>query len=416
MPLNRSEGLRRLEAFTKSGLAAYAARRNSDLGPDHHQEVVSLLSPYLARRLLVESECIKAALAAFPQDVVSKWIDEVIWRIYWRGWLEHRPTVWMEYVYALEQLQKSDDTERALDDRALDDRELYDSALYDHAIRGRSGIACFDAWADELRTRGYLHNHARMWFASIWIYTLRLPWQLGAQFFLRHLIDGDPAVNTLSWRWVAGLHTQGKRYVATAENIKRCTDGRVTVRERLATDSEAASVSHLAFSLDTKLVASTGEVENEVDTKVIDLTKETTLIVHADDLYLEGSELKEAKVRQIIAIDPSELSQTLQLSPLVSDALAQAVTDGVARAKAHFGAPLVWAKVGAIMEHVERDQQLICMKPHRGYWSDALSRVSAQLDLRYARRGMDTALYPHATKGFFQFRSAAWAQNFGIEA
>jgi deoxyribodipyrimidine photo-lyase len=64
----------------------------------------------------------------------------------------------------------------------------------------------------ELVETGYLHNHARMWFASIWIFTLRLPWELGADFFLRHLLDGDAASNTLSWRWVAGLHTKGKHY------------------------------------------------------------------------------------------------------------------------------------------------------------------------------------------------------------
>ncbi len=66
---------------------------------------------------------------------------------------------------------------------------------------------------------GYLHNHARMWFASIWIFTLRLPWELGADFFLRHLLDGDPASNTLSWRWVGGMQTMGKTYLARADNI-----------------------------------------------------------------------------------------------------------------------------------------------------------------------------------------------------
>ena len=91
---------------------------------------------------------------------------------------------------------------------------------------GATGIDCFDAWARELVATGYLHNHARMWFASIWIFTLRLPWELGADFFLRHLIDGDPASNTLSWRWVAGLQTAGKTYLATAENIARFTGGR----------------------------------------------------------------------------------------------------------------------------------------------------------------------------------------------
>ena len=58
------------------------------------------------------------------------------------------------------------------------------------------------------------------------IFTLRLPWQLGADFFLRHLVDADPASNTLSWRWTAGLQTRGKTYLATAGNIARYTDGR----------------------------------------------------------------------------------------------------------------------------------------------------------------------------------------------
>ena len=65
-----------------------------------------------------------------------------------------------------------------------------------------------------------------MWFASIWIHTLKLPWELGANFFLKNLVDGDPASNTLSWRWVAGLHTKGKCYVASEDNIKKFSNGR----------------------------------------------------------------------------------------------------------------------------------------------------------------------------------------------
>ena len=60
-----------------------------------------------------------------------------------------------------------------------------------------------------------------MWFASIWIFTLRLPWELGANFFYDHLLDADPASNTLSWRWVTGLQTQGKIYLATENNIEK---------------------------------------------------------------------------------------------------------------------------------------------------------------------------------------------------
>ena len=94
-----------------------------------------------------------------------------------------------------------------------------------------------DAWTSELIDTGYLHNHARMWYASIWIHTLKLPWTLGAEFFLKHLLDGDVASNTLSWRWVAGLHTLGKFYLAQNSNICKFTAGRLEVNIPLATES-----------------------------------------------------------------------------------------------------------------------------------------------------------------------------------
>jgi deoxyribodipyrimidine photo-lyase len=65
-----------------------------------------------------------------------------------------------------------------------------------------------------------------MWFASIWIFTLNLPWQLGAALFQKYLVDFDAASNTLSWRWVAGIQTAGKHYIARAENINKFTEGR----------------------------------------------------------------------------------------------------------------------------------------------------------------------------------------------
>ena len=65
----------------------------------------------------------------------------------------------------------------------------------------------------------------------IWVFELNLPWVAGADFFLRHLLDGDPASNTLSWRWTAGLHTKGKKYIATAANIEKFTNGRFSVSE-----------------------------------------------------------------------------------------------------------------------------------------------------------------------------------------
>ena len=72
-----------------------------------------------------------------------------------------------------------------------------------------------------------------MWFASIWIFTLNLPWQLGADFFMQHLLDGDPASNTLSWRWVAGIQTKGKNYLARKSNIEKYSNIEISNNEIL---------------------------------------------------------------------------------------------------------------------------------------------------------------------------------------
>ncbi len=94
------------------------------------------------------------------------------------------------------------------------------------AINGETEIECFNDWVNELKNFNYLHNHTRMLFASIWIFTLELSWQKGAEFFMKHLYDGDAASNTLSWRWVAGIQTKGKNYLAQPWNINKFTNNK----------------------------------------------------------------------------------------------------------------------------------------------------------------------------------------------
>jgi deoxyribodipyrimidine photo-lyase len=212
---SRAAALQRLSRFIDTSVRAYPQARNFDLGPVERQNV-SMLSPYIRHRLLGEWEVVDAALTRFAAPHVEKFVQEVCWRTYWKGWLEHRPGVWQQYLADLVDLRR-----RMISDAAF-------AAQCERAIAGRTGIECFDAWAHELIEHGYLHNHARMWFASIWVFTLGLPWQLGADFFMRHLLDGDPASNTLSWRWVCGLHTLGKTYVARPVNIARYTRNRFT--------------------------------------------------------------------------------------------------------------------------------------------------------------------------------------------
>lgn len=225
----RAAGLARLEAFLPQAGRLYAARRNHAVDAP----TVSGLSPYLRRRMVTETEVLTRVLARHGEAAAEKFIDEVFWRTHFKGRLEGQPEIWDRYRHAIAQARTALDRDRDLARRHAE------------AIAGRTGIDAFDAWVETLETTGYLHNHARMWFASIWSHTLGLPWALGAAFMYARLLDGDPAANTLSWRWVVGLHTPGKTYLARADNIARYTEDRFSPKG-LALD--APSLSEPAFA------------------------------------------------------------------------------------------------------------------------------------------------------------------------
>ncbi|TKD13827.1 deoxyribodipyrimidine photolyase [Rhodobacter capsulatus] len=213
LPLTRADALARLAAFVPVAGQDYGRLRNLDLGPGRHRHV-SRLSAALRRRLITEDEVIAAVLAHHPYPAAEKFISEVFWRTYWKGWLESRPGLWPDYLRAVAQAGARLETDQDLRLR------------HARACAGQTGIDCFDAWVQELDSTGYLHNWARMQLASIWIFTLGLPWELGAAFTLARFVDADPASNTLSWRWVAGLHTAGKAYLSDAGRIAAMTGGR----------------------------------------------------------------------------------------------------------------------------------------------------------------------------------------------
>jgi deoxyribodipyrimidine photo-lyase len=202
---SRKEALDVMEHFIEKDISDYTAQRNFDFGPQNRKNI-SCLSPYITHRLISEYEVAKKVLSKYPYQKIEKFIQEIFWRVYWKGWLELRPKVWTDFVEDLKNIDNSNE--------------------YEKAINGETNIDCFNDWIKELKENNYLHNHTRMWFASIWIFTLKLPWQKGAEFFLRELYDGDAASNTLSWRWVAGIQTKGKNYIAQNWNINKFTNNK----------------------------------------------------------------------------------------------------------------------------------------------------------------------------------------------
>ena len=197
---SREKALESLELFINKDVVNYSSKRNYDFGPVDRKNV-SCLSPYISHRLINEYEISKKVLSKHPYQKVEKYIQEIYWRVYWKGWLELRPKVWTDFVEDLNSIEENEN--------------------YHLAIDGKTKIECFNDWVKEIKEYNYLHNHTRMWFASIWIFTLGLPWQKGAEFFMKHLLDGDAASNTLSWRWVGGLQTKGKHYLAQSWNISK---------------------------------------------------------------------------------------------------------------------------------------------------------------------------------------------------
>ncbi|MCE0506860.1 DNA photolyase [Roseivivax sp. GX 12232] len=380
-PPTRAEGLARLEAFLPGAGRAYAEGRNTDPGPEA-PSAVSKLSPYLRHRLLTEEEVLSATLARHAPKAAEKFIQEVFWRSYFKGWLEMRPSVWQGYLAtrdaAWDQVQTQSGLRRA----------------WEEACLGETGIDCFDAWARELAATGYLHNHARMWFASIWIFTLRLPWALGADFFLRHLLDGDPASNTLGWRWVAGLQTPGKTYLATARNIRKFTNERFHPKHQLA--AEALPVP--GPENPPPMAAP--------DSDPLAPGRRAVLLLHEDDL--SPGWLLEASFAPLATgvLDATGRLSHLAPAPHVPAFKAAAMEDALARHGAALGPVtrgLTSAEEITAWAREAGAEEIVTSYAPVGPSADILRGIEG-LPLRRPLRGYDARAWPHATKGFFKFK------------
>jgi deoxyribodipyrimidine photo-lyase len=379
-PATRNAALSRLTQFAPRAGHAYASGRNIDPGPEQ-AGAVSKLSPYLRYRMLTEQEVVGAALGQHSLQAAEKYVQEVLWRTYWKGWLEMRPSVWTQYQQ-----------ER---DRQLD--SFPNARAIRSAEAGETGIEGFDDWARELVQTGYLHNHARMWFASIWIFTLRLPWALGADFFLRHLVDADAASNTLSWRWVAGLQTAGKTYLATADNIARFTNGRFVPKGLATIATMPADVA-------------TPALRPLPQAAFFDAHKPAYLLVTPEDMHPESVFGAPAKIiGASILVDPETL-----WGDNARAFVAATTNDVTERVSNAFKCPtnlLGNLDAAALITQARAAgaEQIVTSYAPTGPIADALCRIAPILaaegiPLIQVRRAWDENFWPHATKGFFPFK------------
>ncbi len=385
----RDAALARLDAFMPHAGRDYARTRNFDFGPARRDNV-SMLSPWLRHRLVLEEEVLARTLARHSLSAAEKFVQEVVWRTYFKGFLEQRPSIWHAYRRDVASLACRLESESGL------------RAGYMEAVEGRTGIDCFDTWSRELVETGYLHNHARMWFASIWIFTLGLPWQLGADFFLRHLLDGDPASNTLGWRWVGGLHTRGKSYLARADNIAKYTDGRFNPAGQLAAraPSLAEDEDHPPVPLSAPDISS---------------PRCAGLLITEEDCTPETLDLPEPPAA-LLGLTASEGRSPLPVAEAVKNFTRGAVADGLAMANevkgvgAEQASGADWSAILLDWAHANDLDAIMTAYAPVGPVAERIAAArdalgAAGVTLMELRRDWDTAAWPHATRGFFKVKA-----------
>jgi len=365
---SRAKAIEKLNKFIEKNLFEYSKLRNFDFGPEKRSNV-SCLSPYITHGIIDEQEIIKKSLSKFSFSKNEKFIQEVLWRTYWKGWLELRPNVWSDYLIELNKIRE----------------EFKNNQNYLNAIEGKTNIQCFNSWVNELKENNYLHNHARMWFASIWIFTLELPWQLGAEFFMQHLYDGDAASNTLGWRWVAGVQTQGKHYLASEWNIRKFTNNRFNNIK--LNENAPPIISEKTYSIIKQDFNNPQNIEDK------------SLIIFENNLSFETSNFQNDKFKKIYLISNKNENRSIELSEKVIKFKSLLISDQEKRLKNNS----IDCEVIDINEIKNINENIIALYPTVGENLDFLNYNNLKLDFLY--RKLDQNSWQYCNKGFFNFKN-----------
>ena len=364
---SRSKVIKKLDYYIDNHLSEYSKLRNFDYGPQNRMNT-SCLSPFITHGVINETEVINNALKKYSFSKNEKFIQEVLWRTYWKGWLELRPNVWTDYLAELLKLRK----------------DFKNKTNYLEAIEGKTNIECFNEWVNELKNYNYLHNHARMWFASIWIFTLNLPWQLGAEFFMQHLYDGDPASNTLGWRWVAGVQTYGKHYLATEWNIQKFTNNRFNKIK--LNENALPIVSEKTYPVIKK------ELSNP------ETFEEKNLLIFDNNLSFEYSDFVNKRFKKIILVENKD--RFIKLSEKVLTFKSQLIEDQ----KQRLMEKSIDCEVININKVKDISEEIFCLYPTVGENLDWINKNNKK-NIKFLYRKLDQNSWQYCNKGFFNFKN-----------
>ena len=364
---SRAKAVDKLDYFITNNLSEYTKLRNFDFGPDNRSNT-SCLSPYITHGTINELEIINKSLNKFSFSKNEKFIQEVLWRVYWKGWLELRANVWSDYLIELDKIKN----------------DFKDNQNYLNALEGKTNIECFNYWVNELKENNYLHNHTRMWFASIWIFTLELPWQLGAEFFMQHLFDGDAASNTLGWRWVAGVQTQGKHYLASEWNIKKFTNNKF--QDIKLNENANPIFNDKIYSINKENFSNSEILENK------------NLVIFENNMTYEFSDFKDHKFKKIFLVS-NETNRKIKLSEKVLKFKANLLEDQ----KIRLEEKSINCKIININDLKDVKEDVYALYPTVGENLDFVKNNHLN-NINFLYRKLDQFSWHYCNKGFFNFK------------
>jgi deoxyribodipyrimidine photo-lyase len=209
-PAGEDEAEIRLLKFLEEKVIDYSKNRNDPI-----LDSTSRISPYLASGIISSKKCILEALRINNFEFssghigVTKWIDEIVWREFYKNIMFSFPKV--------SKSQPFQDYSKAIKWR-------YDENEFIAWKEGKTGFPIVDAAMRQLIHEGWMHNRLRMVVAMFFTKNMLHDWRLGEAYFMQNLIDGDFASNNGGWQWSSSTGTDAAPYFRIFNPITQSTN------------------------------------------------------------------------------------------------------------------------------------------------------------------------------------------------